>query len=377
MEQWNTAKELLTSKADPIKAMHMMVLIGAFTTLSALAVFLIPTSYSASIASPLLHPILIAEFGIGLFSLPSAVGIFRKRRWGKILGQGCVLSLLAIAILSVWDICLGHPAGEANLGKTLFGGDAWIKWGFIRTFLGFSLMALVPLVFFGFGYLHRLPAIQPSFMVEPPSAGSLSAEIYGPSPFDPGSKYPVYRFSRMPIPMVSIFSVALFLLLSILGLELKRISLDWVFIIGISGVALIFIQQFFYLYLPSPFQARRKVVDSFGFSGLSLEPETKKNMEGRQESQGRLLIYSDGMEIRTDQDCYFLPYYSIYDLKKKVGFFMIEESPEVALKVNLPGVPPRLRLVSTNASKLYDGIFKYRSRFLDRKQESAYLPPPL
>ena len=121
------------------------------------------------------------------------------------------------------------------------------------------------------------------------------------------------------------------------------------------GVLLMMVLFVFYNFVPSSFEKERTVLrTSTGGGSVFLFNGTWPIF--------RMLLYSDGVEIRVMFHRLFIPYDKMADIPEKIGFF----NRGILIKSNLPGVPSGIRYQGFGLKKLAVQINEYRDKYMGK-----------
>jgi hypothetical protein len=224
----------------------------------------------------------------------------------------------------------------------------------------FSIIFIGQLVvpaWFGIRYLGRLPVQEDGIartFQRPPAEEHLSRT--GPTRSQAAEET---RYKDAPVPfgllgtlfvMIAVPMVVTVAAFKIGGPEVAASLFLPLFILIFAGPIL-------YNRVASPFEQGRSLVASYIGGGSTFL------MNGSWPFF-RLLVYTDGVELRAMFHRFFIPYDRMEELPEKLGFF----NRGLLFRSDLPGVPSSIRFYGSGNKVILAQIQELRSRFLAQKK---------
>jgi len=226
---------------------------------------------------------------------------------------------------------------------------------FIVFFAIFFAQFGVP-AYYGVRYLGRLPIEEGNFdksRFNPESAVKVMSEGKSDDNLNSQTKY---KDALLPFGILGTFALFIAVpLLSFFAIERFGDSKQMAFLFMPTFLC-IFLSPIVYNFFPSPFQNQRNSIASFtGGGSIFLFNGTWPFF--------RLIVYSDGLEIRVMFHRFFIPYDKMEDIPEKVGFF----SRGILIKSNLPDVPSGIRYQGFGMKRIVEVVTQNRNKFLGGK----------
>lgn len=279
---------------------------------------------------------------LGVLFFLAARGIKEMVPWGKKLGQLAVVLLIGIVIGFMFFI---FPIKVIPLSSDTFS---------IIFFLFFALCVaqFVFPAYFGVRYLGRLPVKESNYTNRFKLDNRLNAtnEEISRESLEPQIKY---KDALLPFGIVGTFALLIAVPLLIILIIEKYVGQESIFFIFMPSFLVIFFGSVVYNYVPSPFQKERDLVASYTGAGwIFLFSGTWPFF--------RLMVYSDGVEIRVMFHRYFIPYDKMDNIPEKVGFF----NRGLLIKSDLPGVPSGIRFVGFGMKKILKVVNNLKNQYL-------------
>jgi hypothetical protein len=137
-------------------------------------------------------------------------------------------------------------------------------------------------------------------------------------------------------------------------------------LVFVGGLGFLVLAPGLYSGIRSPFEERRKLVSSFAGGGFFSTPPDAWFPE----SVGfmRILIYEDGVEVRADFCCYFIPYDEMIRRGPKTGWL---RARGLSIESELPGVPNAIDYYGLDAKQALAEVEKHRRRFLGHDEAQS------
>ncbi len=337
-------KELRTGKPDPKNVAQNFAIWGVSIFALVIILYAEQKSNVFEIFPPEIYvEIIIASIIIAVFCLLSALGVYRRKSWGKRLGQLSAVLLYCAAL--AWDYLV-------FLSPENFKTDSFMP--FIPAILSVVfLVVAIPVVYYGIRYLGRLPVHEESIIAEPKTFKELSGDS-AESPVI-GTIELKYHHSFFPY---GVAGVAIFILIPfITTLIIPTVILkDLYFIVLFLGIIVFFFLLVISNYVGSPFQSGRRLITTIDGGGGDAVVEASMPFY-------RLLVYEDGIEIRGFFQCYFIPYDKITGIRKSK---LLGSAVEIRSKA--PDVPESITFASFHTGKIISMINRYKSITLKQKQ---------
>ena len=350
MDYLDFIRELRKGGSDPKKAEKAMKILGWICIFGAIwnfVLYYVGPFNKSPFNLPPSYPYLglISLSLLGTLFLHSARGIKERASWGKKSGQ--------LAVVLLIGLLFGFMYFAFSKWEAPFSGD---KGSIIFNvfFAVFFAQFMIP-AYFGVRYLGRLPVKdstydQDGFKYE--AISKTSDEEIGRESSLLQTKY---KDALLPFGIIgtSVFLIGLPLLI-IFVLE-KYYGPGLGHYLFMPMFLFIFFGPVVYNYIPSSFQKERSVVASYtgGGSILSL---------GGSWPFFRLMVYDDGVEVRTMFHRYFIPYNKMADISDKIGFF----SRGLLIKSDLPGVPSSIRFNGFGMKRIVKMLNEMRTEYLAR-----------
>ena len=213
--------------------------------------------------------------------------------------------------------------------------------------------------YYGVRYLQRLPVKQSRFGEErfvPESITRTLDEKKGRS--DTASKPKTeYKDALLPFGVFGTFALLIAVPLSLLFVAEKFWDVEKAGVLFMPAILLVLFGPVAYNYLPSKFEKQRRVVASYTGGGSIF-------MFNGSWPFFRLMVYDDGLEIRTTLHRFFIPYDQMDDFPEKIGFF----SRGLLIRSNLPGVPSGIRYQGFGMKKIVQVVAERRNNFKKKIQ---------
>lgn len=229
---------------------------------------------------------------------------------------------------------------------------------FSYIFLAFSIAFIVQfglLAFFGIRYLERLPSNETGYTgrYRKMSSATSTSGPAEPVRVPPGK---TYHESLLPFHPGVTMVVCIGVPIALIFLCAK--------ISGTIGPEslIIFLIMFFgptiYNIIPSSFQRERQAISVYRGGGSAL-------MMNASWPFFRLLVYSDGIEIRFMYQRYFIPFDKLGDIPEKIGFF----NRGIEIKCDLPDVPSSIRFSGFGMKKMLKELNELKRGHVNQEVE--------
>lgn len=289
---------------------------------------------------PYLALIILLSLGAAFFH--SARGISDGASWGKKLGQLAVVLLVGVVIGATFFIFPDDAIPSEPQGVSII---------FIIFMVIFSAQFFVP-AYFGVRYLGRLPLkgnVYPDHRFESDTISSAR-----PNRTDMGGQtaHDKYKDALLPFGVIGTFALLIAIPMLVILIVEKFARPEGLPILFAPTFFLVFFSPIIYNYIPSPFERERDIISKHtGGGSIFLFSGSWPFF--------RLLIYSDGVEVRVMLHRFFIPYDKLEDLPGKIGFF----SRGILIKSDLPGVPSNIRFFGFGMKKILNEMNEIRSQF--------------
>jgi hypothetical protein len=351
MSFFDLINSLRKGEPNVAKAAKVMKGFGWFCLFGGLWNFIVPSLFPADKRPFNLPPdypalALIAFVFVGTFFFLSSRGIANKEPWGKRLGQVSVI-LLLVAFFGLMFL--------------FFSQASFLFFAFPRPVLIiFSVVFIGQFVvpaWFGISYLGRLPVRKdgPDRTFDRPNMEEQFSRT-GQARY-PGTGEEKYKDALVPIGLFGTFFALIAVPLVITMIAHKLAGPGAAAALFLPFFILIFAGPILYNRAASSFEQGRSLVESYTGGGSTF-------MMNGSWPFFRLLIYTDGVEIRVLFHRFFLPYDRMEDLPPKLGFF----SMGIPFRSDLPGVPSSIRFYGFRNKDILARIQEQRSRFLAEKR---------
>ncbi len=130
-------------------------------------------------------------------------------------------------------------------------------------------------------------------------------------------------------------------------------------VVGVGGFGFLLLAPGLYSGIRSPFEERRKLVSSF--AGLGWFSTTPYQWLRECVPFMRILIYEDGVEVRANFCCYFIPYNLMIRRGPKTGWLRVRG---LSIESELPGVPNAIDYCGRDRKQALAEVEKHRRLFL-------------
>lgn len=357
MDYLDFIKELRKGEPDPKKAEKAMKILGWICILGAIwnfVMYYIGSFEKSPFNLPPSYPFfaLIGLLLLGTLFLRSARGIKERASWGKKSGQLAVVLLIAIVVGSTLFAFPKEAVPLRNDKVSIIVGI------FFAVFLAQFVLPL----YFGLRYLGRLPVKDNIYTGDEFKYEDISVadEKIGRESSLPQTKY---KDALLPFGIIGTFAFMIGIpLLVILILE-KYFGPGVIAYMFMPTFLFIFFGPIVYNYIPSRFQRKRSVIASYTGGGSIL-------LIGSTWPFFRLMVYDDGVEVRTMFHRFFIPYDKMGAIPNKTGFF----SRGLLIQSDLPGVPSSIRFSGFGMKKILKVLNEMRSKCLPKSVEVKGLP---
>jgi hypothetical protein len=265
----------------------------------------------------------------------AALSLWRRHPWGKRLAQAAVIVVVSLNTFVVaWHKLDGLRTEKIfGPGPTVSLISLW--W----------ILPLVGLLYLVVRYLGRMQIEETGFIAPPVNGANLA-----PVPAAP-VKYRHSLFWLGPIGLFVAIMIAFLTGMNYIFFEMREFSP----LVMVAFFAFVFIGPILHSYFSSPFSKSREIISSYFMGGTVGLLQTPFN---------RLLVYKDGLEVRSMFSCMFIPYERMEDPPDASGLF----SWGLIIKSDLPGVPWRIRLSSLFRNQaIVDEVIEIRDRYLKEK----------
>lgn len=230
-----------------------------------------------------------------------------------------------------------------------------------------SAFPMIPIVFFvifsaqfglpayyGIRYLQRLPVKQSRFGEERfgPEIITITLDEKKDRSETAFKTRTEYKEALLPFGVFGTFALLITVPLCLFFAVEKFWVLEKAGFLFMPTILLILFGPVAYNYLPSRFQKQRRVVASYTGGGSIF-------LFNGSWPFFRLMVYDDGLEIRTTLHRFFIPYDKMDDFSEKVGFF----SRGLLIKSKLPGVPSGIRYQGFGMKKIVQVVAERRNSF--------------
>jgi len=228
-----------------------------------------------------------------------------------------------------------------------------------------SAFPMIPIVFFvifsaqfglpayyGIRYLQRLPVKQSCVGEERFGPESITRSLDGKKGRSDTASKTEYKDALLPFGVFGTFALLIAVPLCLFFAIEKYWDLEKAGFLLMPTILLILFGPVAYNHLPSRFQKQRNVVASYTGGGSIF-------LFNASWPFFRLMVYDDGLEIRTTLHRFFIPYDKMDDFPKKVGFF----SRGLLIKSKLPGVPSGIRYQGFGMKKIVQVVAERRNNF--------------
>lgn len=351
MSWWDVIQELRSGKADNKKASFAMIGLGALAISSGVFVLIIPTKEAPNpVFQEHFKSILLTQFVIAVLCFLSGLGIQRKTRWGKILGQFCIIISLPLLIASPFIL---YPEGFFNEFSTL----PFIIFALI------SFIVYIPIAYWGVRYLGRLEVKLINTIPEFTSYESISKSSVNTHKLQ-SDQAVQYHHSPLPFGMFGTFMVMSVSMFIVVGISSRFLEKGYTEFLLLPLFVIAFVLPIYYNTRPSVFEKEHVLIESWVGGGSMM-------WFYGQWPLFKLLVYKDGLEVRVYFHCYFIPYDKMDEPSEESAFFNVG----VLIKSDLPEVPSRIRFGQVRAKNVLDFVKTQRSKYLAEKTKTAMINP--
>ena len=349
MDFFDFIRELRKGKPDVRKAEKAMKILAWICIIAGLwnfiIYFLAPFKESPFNLPPQYpYLTLLGLLLLGTLFFRSARGIKELEPWGKKTGQIAIALLIGVIFGFMFFM---FPWKTIPLRSNTFPMIIFVLFAVL-----FAAQFIVP-AYFGIRYLGRLPVKEDGYPTDRYRQQNIS--MTAAEQISQGRSMPQikYKDALFPFGPAGIFALLIALpLLSVFILE-KYARQDLMPLIIMPMFLFIFLGDVIYNYLPSSFQRQRKLVASFTGGGSIFLLHGSPPFF-------RLLIYSDGLEVRFMFHRFFIPYDEMDDIPDKVGFL----SRGILIKSDLPDVPSGIRFSGFGMKKIVKVVNETRRKYL-------------
>ena len=356
MDFFDFIRELRKGDPDPTKAAKAMKILGWICILGAVwnfALYYIAPFEESPFNLPPHFPYLalISLLLLGSLFLLAARGIKKMAPWGKKTGQcAVVLSIAAI---------IGFMFFMFPLEAIPLGSDRVSSIVFVLFFALFVAQFVVP-AYYGVRYLGRLPVKEsgyPADRFEPEDISrAIDEEIRG----EPPEPQTPYKDALFPFGIVGTFALLIAVPLLVFFTIQRYAGPEALSYLFMPVFLFIFFGPVAYNYVPSPFQRERSLVASYTGGGSIF-------LFNGSWPFFRLMLYDDGVEVRSMFHRYFIPHDKMADLPDKLGFF----SRGILIKSDLPGVPSGIRFFGFGMKRIVKTVNETRMKYLAQSREEV------
>lgn len=357
MSFFDLLNELRKSKPNLKKAIKAMKVLGWICFAGSVWNLLLPNLIPSGKFQFALPPVqqigfLASLVAIGVLFMASARGLRRNAPWGIIAGQ------IAIAAMLIEITCI--PLLMLNSNDGFFRDPIFMVFGGVAFSIAFFQFAIPG--YFGIRYLGRLE-LKPVALSErtfgddsKPADRVREADVDSVEAIEAAK----YRDALLPLGVMGTFALMVSSLLIAVFAVQKYLGENAMAYVFLPGFALVFFGPMIFNRIPSPFQKDRQVIRSFtGGGSLFLFQGSWPFF--------RLLVYSDGLEVRVMLHRFFIPYDKMGGFPDKLGFFNLG----LCIKSDLPGVPSNIRFKATGMNAILGVISDSRNNFKATRRTSV------
>lgn len=357
MDYFDFIKELRRGEADPKKAEKAMKILGGICIFGALWNFVLyhiglfdKSPFNLPPSYPYLALIILSLLGI-LFLL-SARGIKERMTWGKRSGQLAIVLLIGILIRFMYFVFHMEPVP--------FNGDR-VPIIFVIFFAVFLAQFLLP-AYFGVRYLGRLPVKDSGYTGDGFKYENISKVLDIEISRGSSGRQIKYKDALLPFGIVGTGAFVIGIPLLIIFILEKFYGPGLVGYIFIPTFLFVFFGPVVYNYIPSPFQRERSLVGSYtGGGSIFLFSGSWPFF--------RLMVYEDGIEVRTMFHRFFIPYDKMGGIPDRIGFFR----RGLLISSDLPGVPSGIRFSGFGMKKLVRLLNEMRTKYLAKSRKEVQI----
>ena len=353
MDFFDFIKELRKGEPDVKRAAKAMKILGWISILGAVwnfAFFYLVSFEEFPINGSPLYPYLaLICFTLqGVLFFFFSRGIKKQEPWGKKVGQLAIITFVTLLLGSMFFL---FPLKELPLGNDMFSVV-------FALFLCLALAQFWVPSYFGVRYLGRLPVKENVYAEDRFRPEDHTKVLTEETLLEHLEQQIKYKDSPFPFGIFGIFGtfgLLLAIFFVIFFIAGKYVGMEIMSFLFLPAFLFIFFGPVAYNYVSSPFQKGRNLVASFTGGGSIF-------LFNGSWPFFRLLVYTDGVEIRSTFHRYFIPYNKMEDIPDKIGFF----NRGILIRSDLPDVPSGIRFSGFGMKKILKVVNETKNEHLSK-----------